>query len=401
MREAAIISTARTAIGRAHRGAFNDTDAPVLAAHAVKAAISRAGIDPARIDDVIMGAGNQWGSQNANIGRMTVFAAGLPAGIPATSLDRKCASGLTALAFAARSIIAGDMDVALAGGVETITHTRNANTPTYRMQSPAVTAQVPHAYMQMIETAEIVADRYGIGREAQDEFSAESHRRAAAAAAQGRFDAEIVPVTVTRNIIEKDGSVSGAETLTLSADEGVRPDTTAEGLAKLRPVWRGGAVVREGRFVTAGNASQLSDGAAAQVVMERRTAEAEGLPVLGIYRGFQVAGCGPEEMGIGPVLAIPRLLHRAGLTVDDIGLWEINEAFACQAIYCRDFLHIPAERLNVNGGAIALGHPFGMTGSRIAGHALIEAGRRGVRWAVISMCVAGGMGAAALFEIPN
>lgn len=401
MREAAIISTARTAIGRAHRGAFNDTDAPVLAAHAAKAAISRAGIDPARIDDVIMGAGNQWGSQNANVGRMTVFAAGLPASIPATSLDRKCASGLTALAFAARGIIAGDMDVALAGGVETITHTRNAHIPTYRMQSPAVTAQVPHAYMQMIETAEIVADRYGIGREAQDAFSAESHRRAAAAAAEGRFDAEIVPITVTRNIIEKDGSVSGTETLTLSADEGVRADTTADSLARLKPVWRDGAVVKEGRFVTAGNASQLSDGAAAQIVMDRRTAEAEGLPILGLYRGFQVAGCGPEEMGIGPVFAIPKLLHRAGLTVDDIGLWEINEAFACQAIYCRDFLRIPAERLNVNGGAIALGHPFGMTGSRIAGHALIEARRRGVRWAVVSMCVAGGMGAAALFEIPN
>ncbi len=400
MREAAIVSTARTAIGRAHKGAFNDTDAPALAAHVVKAALDRAGIDPARVDDLFMGAAAQFGTQGANVGRMSIFAAGLPDTIPATSIDRKCASGLTAIAMAARGIIAGDIDVAVAAGVESVSLTRNAHAPTFRAQAKIVTDQVPHAYMAMIETAEIVAERYGVRREAQDEFAATSHQRAAAARDAGRFDAEIVPITVTRNLIAKDGSVTGTETLTLAADEGIRDDTTAAGLAGLRPVWRDGQMVKEGRFVTAGNASQLSDGASAQVVMDRAMAEAEGLPVLGIYRGFQVAGCAPEEMGIGPVFAIPKLLARAGLKVSDIGLWEINEAFAAQALYCRDHLGIDPALLNVNGGGIALGHPFGMTGSRIAGHALIEARRRGVRWAVVSMCVAGGMGAAGLFEIP-
>jgi acetyl-CoA C-acetyltransferase len=401
MREAAIVSTARTAIGRAHKGAFNDTDAPELTAHVVKAVLERAGIDPSRVDDLFMGAASQFGTQGGNIGRTTIFAAGLPDTIPATSIDRKCASGLTAIAMAARSIIAGDIDVAVAAGVESVSHTRNAHTPSFRSQPTVVTDHVPHAYMAMIETAEIVAERYGVSREAQDEFAAISHQRAAAARDDGRFDAEIVPITVTRNIIARDGSVTGTETLTLATDEGIRADTTAAGLAGLKPVWRDGQVVKEGRFVTAGNASQLSDGASAQVLMDRAMAEAEGLEVLGIYRGFQAAGCGPEEMGIGPVLAIPKLLARAGLTVADIGLWEINEAFASQALYCRDHLGIDPALLNVNGGGIALGHPFGMTGSRIAGHALIEARRRGVRWAVVSMCVAGGMGAAGLFEIPR
>ena len=400
MREAAIVSTARTAIARASRGAFNDTDAPVLAAHVVGAAIARAGIDPARIDDVIIGAGAQWGTQGSNIGRMTVFAAGLPASVPATSVDRKCASGLTALAFAARGIIAGDIDVAVAGGVESVTHTRS-QAPTHRAQSRAVIDHFPHAYMAMIETAEIVADRYGISRERQDAFAAESHRRAAAATAEGRFAAEIVPIAVRKNVIDKDGSIAGTEAITLAHDEGIRAGTTIADLARLKPVWQGGAVVREGRFVTAGNASQLSDGASAQVVMDRQTAEAEGLDVLGMYRGFQSAGCAPEEMGIGPVFAIPRLLARAGLAIGDIGLWEINEAFASQVLYCRDTLGIDPDTLNVDGGGIALGHPFGMTGSRLVGHALIEARRRGVRWAVVSMCVAGGMGSAGLFEIPG
>ena len=400
MREAAIISTARTPIAKAGRGAFNDTDAPALAAHVVRAAIDRAGIDPARIDDVILGAGSQWGTQGFNVARTTIFAAGLDDAIAGTTVDRKCASGLTALAFAARGIIAGDMDVAIAGGVESVTHSRDY-APKHRAQPQVVLDARPHAYMAMIETAELVAERYGVSREAQDEFAAESHRRAAAAVESGRFADEIAPIAVCKNLIEKDGSISGTEELAFAVDEGIRADTTIEGLARLKPVWRDGQIIKEGRFVTAGNASQLSDGASAQVVMDRATAQAEGRNILGIYRGFQSVGCAPEEMGIGPVFAIPKLLNRAGLTVDDIGLWEINEAFASQLLYCRDKLGINPDKLNVNGGGIALGHPFGMTGSRLAGHALIEARRRGVRWAVVSMCVAGGMGSAGLFEIPN
>ncbi|EIZ77837.1 acetyl-CoA acetyltransferase [Novosphingobium sp. Rr 2-17] len=401
MREAAIVSTARTAIARAHKGAFNDTDAPEFTAHVIKAAIERAGIDPRRIDDVIIGVGTQWGSQGSNLARTSIFAAGLPDSIPGTTLDRKCGSGLTTLAFAARGIMAGDIDVAVTGGAETITHTRNEHTPTYRAQPQVVLDAKPYAYMAMIETAEIVAERYGISREAQDEISALSHQRAAAAAAAGRFAEEIVPITVTKNVVEKDGRISSRQKLTLTTDEGIRADTTAEALAKLKPVWKNGLIVKEGKFVTAGNASQLSDGASAQVVMDHATAKAEGKSVLGIFRGFQSAGCAPEEMGIGPIFAIPKLLGRAGLKVSDIGLWEINEAFASQYLYCREQLGINPETINVDGGGIALGHPFGMTGSRLVGHALIEAKRRGVRWAVVSMCVAGGMGSAGLFEVPD
>ncbi|MFA7594932.1 MAG: thiolase family protein [Novosphingobium sp.] len=400
MREAAIVSTARTAIARAHKGAFNDTDAPEFMAHVIKVAIDRAGIDPLRIDDVVIGVGTQWGTQGNNLARTSIFAAGLSDSIPGTTLDRKCGSGLTTLAFAARGIMAGDIDVAVTGGAESITHTRNAHAPTYRAQPKAVLDAKPYAYMAMIETAEIVAERYGISREAQDEISALSHQRAAAATKEGRFKDEIVPIVVTKNVIEKDGSISGRETITLTTDEGIRADTTAEALARLRPVWKDGLIVKEGKFVTAGNASQLSDGASAQVVMDRATAEAEGKDILGIFRGFQSVGCAPEEMGIGPIFAVPKLLDRAGLKVEDIGLWEINEAFASQYLYCRDKLGIDPATINVNGGGIALGHPFGMTGSRLVGHALIEARRRGVRWAVVSMCVAGGMGSAGLFEIP-
>jgi acetyl-CoA C-acetyltransferase len=401
MREAAIVSTARTGVARAHKGALNDTDAPEFTAHVISAAIARAGIDPARIDDVVIGVGTQWGTQGGNLARTAIFAAGLPDSVPGTTLDRKCGSGLTSLAFAARGIMAGDIDVAVTGGAESITHTRNSHTPTYRSQPQVVLDAKPLAYMAMIETAEIVAKRYGISREAQDEVSAMSHQRAAAATAAGRFAEEIVPLTVTRNVVEKDGSVSGREEVTLASDEGIRGDTTAEALARLKPVWKDGLVVKQGKYVTAGNASQLSDGASAQVVMDRATAEAEGKQILGIFRGFQSAGCAPEEMGIGPIFAVPKLLERAGLRVDDIGLWEINEAFASQYLYCRDTLGIDPERINVDGGGIALGHPFGMTGSRLIGHALIEARRRGERYAVVSMCVAGGMGSAALFEVPN
>ncbi len=401
MREAVIVSTARTGIAKAFRGAFNDTDVPRMAGHAISAAITRAGIDPVRIDDIALGVATQWGTQGNNAARTSSFAAGLPLSVPGTTIDRKCGSGLTALAYAARGIIAGDLDVAVAGGAESVTHTRNNHAPTYRAQPAEVTGHVPHAYMAMIETAELVADRYGVTREAQDQFALESHLRAAAAQTAGRFSEEIAPITVSRNLVEKDGSVSGSEQVTLSADEGIRADTTLEGLARLKPVWKDGQIVLEGRHVTAGNASQLSDGASAQVLMDRAMAEREGLPILGLFRGFQSAGCAPEEMGIGPVIAVPKLLDRAGLKVSDIGLWEINEAFASQALYCRDKLGIDPDIFNVDGGGIALGHPFGMTGSRLAGHALIEAKRRGVRYAVVSMCIAGGMGAAALFEMPN
>ncbi|HET6524383.1 acetyl-CoA C-acyltransferase [Sphingopyxis sp.] len=399
MREAAIVSTARTGVGKAYRGAFNDTEAPVLAAHVVNAAIERAGIDPARVDDVYLGVGNHWNTQSYNLGRLAVHGSVLPDSTGGFTLDRKCSSGLNALALAARGIMCDEIDVAVAGGMENISLTLNKHAPQFRNRSEFVKAADPHAYMAMIETAEIVADRYGISREAQDEFSAISQQRAGAAQAAGRFAQEIVPITVEKALFDKEGNETGKEEVTLARDEGVRGDTTAEKLAGLKPVFKDGLVVKEGRYVTAGNASQLSDGASAQVVMDRAMAEKEGLPVLGIYRGFQVAGCKAEEMGIGPVFAIPKLLDRAGLKVDDIGLWEINEAFASQALYCRDKLGIDPDKLNVNGGGIAIGHPFGMTGSRLVGHALIEGKRRGVRYAVVSMCVAGGMGAAGLFEI--
>lgn len=397
MREAAIVSTARTAIGKAYRGAFNATEAPVLAGHVMNAAVERAGIDPARIDDVFWGIGNQWGTQGGNAGRMAIFAGGLPQSVPAFTLDRKCGSGLTAVALAARSIIAGDIDVALAGGMESISYTVTKDAP--RFVNDSVVAKEPAAYIPMIETAEIVADRYHISREAQDAYAAQSQQRAARGLENGAFVEEIVPITVAKALFDKAGNRTGSETVTIAQDEGIRAGTTAEGLAGLKTVWAGGAFTGPGSNVTAGNASQLSDGAAAQIVMDRATAVAEGKDVLGLYRGFQAAGCAPDEMGIGPVFAIPKLLDRAGLSVADIGLWELNEAFASQCLYCRDHLGIDPDKYNVNGGAIAVGHPFGMTGSRLVGHALIEGRKRGVRYVVVSMCTAGGMGAAGLFEI--
>jgi acetyl-CoA C-acetyltransferase len=397
MREAAIVSTARTGIGKAYRGAFNATEAPVLAAHVMHAVVERAGIDPARIDDVFWGVGNQWGATGANAGRMAVFAAGLPESVPAVTLDRKCGSGLTAVALAARTIICGEADVALAGGMESISHTVTPDAPRYVNQS--VVAREPAAYIPMIETAEIVAERYAISRAAQDEYAATSQQRAADGLARGAFAEEIVPITVERAVFDKAGVRTGTETVTVTQDEGIRPGTTAAALAGLKTVWGGGAFTGPGRHVTAGNASQLSDGASAQLLMDRATAEAEGKEILGLYRGFQAAGCGPDEMGIGPVFAVPKLLARAGLSVADIGLWELNEAFASQCLHCRDTLGIDPARFNVNGGAIAVGHPFGMTGSRLIGHALIEGRKRGVRYVVVTMCTAGGMGAAGLFEV--
>ena len=399
MREAVIVSTARTGIGKAYRGALNDTEAPVLSAHVVNAALDRAGIDPARVDDVYLGCGNHWGTQSYNLGRLTVQASRLPDTTAGFTLDRKCSSGLNAIALAARAIMCEEVDVAVAGGVESISLTLNKHLPSYRNRSQAVLAADPTAYMQMIETAEIVAERYGVSREAQDAFALLSQQRAAAAQAAGRFADEIAPITVQKALFEKDGSEAGHQTVTLDRDEGVRADTTLEGLSMLKPVWKDGLEIKEGRHVTAGNASQLSDGASACVVMDRATAEREGLPILGVYRGFQVAGCRADEMGVGPIYAIPKLLKRRGLSVDDIDLWELNEAFASQALYCRDLLGIDPDKLNVNGGGIALGHPFGMTGARQVGHALIEGKRRGARHVVVSMCVAGGMGAAGLFEI--
>ncbi|WP_408591331.1 acetyl-CoA C-acyltransferase [Novosphingobium sp.] len=399
MREAAIVSTARTGVGKAYRGAFNDTEAPVLSAHVVNAALNRAGIDPARVDDVYLGVGNHWNTQSYNLGRLTVHASNLPDTTGGFTLDRKCSSGLNAIALAARGIMCNEIDVAVAGGMESISLTLNRHAPAFRNRSEFVKAHDPYAYMAMIETAEIVAERYGVSREEQDRFAALSQQRASAAQAAGKFDDEIVPVTVTKALFDKEGNETGKEEVTLAKDEGVRAGTTYEALAGLKPVFKNGQVVAEGSHVTAGNASQLSDGASAQVLMDLATARAEGRPVLGIYRGFQVAGCGADEMGIGPVFAIPKLLDRAGVKLDDIGLFEINEAFASQAVYCQQKLGIDPERLNVNGGAIAIGHPFGMTGSRLVGHALIEGKRRGLQYVVVSMCVAGGMGAAGLFEV--
>lgn len=399
MREAAIVATARTGIGRAYRGAFNDTEAPVMSAHVVDAVLERSGIDPARVDDVYLGVGNHWNTQSYNLGRLTVHASKLPNTVGGFTLDRKCSSGLNAIALAARGIVADEIDVAVAGGMESISLTIGKHQPTYRNRSQAVIAADTHAYMPMIETAEVVAERYGISREAQDRFAALSQTRAADAQQNGRFAEEIVPITVTKALFDKEGNEAGKEELTLAHDEGVRAGTTFEKLQELKPVFKGGSVIQEGRHVTAGNSSQLSDGASAQLVMDLATAQKENVPILGIYRGFQVAGCEPDEMGVGPIFAIPKLLKRAGLSINDIGLFEINEAFASQAVYCQQKLGIDPNTLNVNGGAIALGHPFGMSGSRLVGHALLEGKRRGVKYVVVSMCIAGGMGAAGLFEV--
>ncbi|MCE4052287.1 acetyl-CoA C-acyltransferase [Pseudomonas sp. Au-Pse12] len=399
MNHAVIVSTARTPIGKAFRGAFNDTEAPRMGGHVVREALRRAGVEPGEVDDVLIGAAAQQGTQGYNLGRLCAMAAGLPATVAGMALDRQCGSGLMSIATAAKGIICDEIEIAVAGGLESISLVQNRHKNSYRNQSSAVIEHDPRAYIPMIETAEIVAQRYGISRQAQDAYSLESQLRTARAQEAGRFDRELAPLSSRKAIVDKASGATRYETLTLQQDECNRRDTTLASLGALEPVWAGGEWSGPGRFITAGNASQLSDGASAAVLMSARQAERRGLQPLGIYRGLAVAGCNADEMGIGPVYAIPKLLKRHGLTVDHIGLWELNEAFACQVLHCRDTLGIPMERLNVNGGAIALGHPFGMSGARMVGHALIEGQRRGVRYVVVSMCIGGGMGAAALFEV--